>query len=204
MRSLLISILFSITVYASALHQAVNDINEEKVHALIEKGLDVNALDEEGKTALHIASPIGRYSLVKYLVEHGAKVHIKDKQHKTALVYAIEKNRIKVIIYLSKIANEQEEKEEDDGLFVAAKNGNMDFVAYELSRSDINRVNKDGKTALHIAAEAGQFEIVAFLLNLGADRKLLDYDGRTALNYAKLSGNKKLSELLISHNNETK
>jgi len=203
MRSFFIVILFVITVYANALHDAVKAVNEEKIHALVEKGMDVNTLDEEGKTPLHFASSIGRYSIVKYLVDKGTNVHIKDKNHKTALVYAIEKNRIKVIIYLSKMANVLEDEKEDDGLFIAAKNGDMDYVAYALSRSDINRVNKDGKTALHIAAESGQYETVAFLLNLGADRKLLDHDGRTALNYAKLSGNKKLSELLLSYNNES-
>jgi len=204
MKSFLICVALSLDIYATALHQAVIDINEAKVHRLIEAGADVNAVNEEGKTALHLASPIGRYSLVEYLVEHGAQVHIKDKSHKTALVYAIEKNRIKVIIYLSKIANEQEEQNEEDPLFEAARKGDMDYVAYALSRSDINRVNKDGKTALHVSSEAGQYEIVAFLLNLGANRKLLDDDGRTALNYAKLSGNKELSELLLRYNNETK
>ena len=195
MKSILILIAFVFTVYADALHQAVKDINEQKIHNIVIEGVDINALDENGKTALHLASSVGRYSIVKYLVEQGTNVHIKDKNHKTALVYAIEKNHIKVIIYLSKIVNEQED-EKDESLFEAAKSGDMDFVAYALSRSDINRVNKDGKTALHIASEAGQFEMVGFLLNLGAERTLLDYDGRTALNYAKLSGNKELIELL--------
>jgi len=195
MKSFLILIFFAFCVYADALHQAVEDINEPKVHRLVEEGMDINALNEKGKTVLHLASAIGRYSLVKYLVEHGANVHIKDKEHKTPLIYAIEKNRIKVIMYLSKIVNKQEE-EKDESLFEAAKSGDMDFVAYALSRSDINRVNKDGKTALHVASEAGQFEIAAFLLNLGANKTLLDYDGRTALNYAKLSGKKELVELL--------
>jgi len=181
---------------ATPLHQAVIDVNEEKVQLLVKEGTDVNALDADGKTPLHLAAPIGRYSLVKFLVEQGADVHIKDKKHKTALVYAIEKNRIKVIMYLSEKANKTEVKEEDDELFSAAKEGDMDLVAYQLSRRDINSVDKDGKTALHIASEAGQLEMVAFLLNLGANRELLDDDGRTALNYAKLSGNKELIELL--------
>lgn len=195
MKLLLILISFVFAVYADALHQAVKDINEQKVHNLVEQGADINALDEKGKTVLHLASSIGRYTLVKYLVEQGANVHIKDKSHKTPLVYAIEKNRIKVIVYLSKVVNKQE-AEQEEGLFEAAKNGDMDFVAYALSRSDINRINSDGKTALHIASEAAQFEMVGFLLDLGANRTLLDHDGRTALNYAKLSGNKELIELL--------
>ena len=199
MKIVLIYFSFVLFAHATALHQAVIDINEPKVHALIKQGAQINAVDSEGKTALHLAAPIGRYSLVKYLVEQGANVHLKDNKHKTALVYAIEKNRIKVIMYLSKKANEPHVLEEEASLFEAAKIGDMDLLAYELSRHDINSVNKDGKTALHLASEAGQFDIVVFLLNLGADQKLLDYDGRTALNYAKLSGNKELVKLLSQH-----
>lgn len=194
----LLFFLFSIA-YASPLHQAVKDINEAKVRILVNEGADVNARDKDGKTALHLAAPIGRYSLVEFLVEAGSDIHIKDNAHKTALVYAIEKNRIKVILYLSKKANELRLDKKEDDLFTAAKEGNMEQVAYYLSRRDINDVNEDGKTALHIASEAGQFETAAFLLNLGADKTLLDHDGRTALNYAKLSGNKKLIELLTQH-----
>ncbi|PHR56201.1 MAG: hypothetical protein COA44_08915 [Arcobacter sp.] len=204
MKILFIYLFFTVLLYATPLHKAVQAINEEKVHSLINAGLDINAKDAHFKTPLHYAASIGRYSLVKYLVEHGANVHIKGINHKTALVYAIEKNRIKVIIYLSKKANEQKKLEEKDFLFESAEKGDLAYIAYAVSTGDINRKNKDGRTALHIAAEAGQFEAVAFLLRLGADKKLLDHDGRTALNYAKLSGNKELLELLLRYSHDTK
>ncbi|MDF1881027.1 ankyrin repeat domain-containing protein [Sulfurimonas sp. MAG313] len=202
MKVLLLSVLFCTLSISSPLHKSVIAVDEDTVHTLVDEGLNINSLDKYFKTPLHYAASIGRYSLVKYLVDSGANVHIKDKNHKTPLVYAIEKNRIKVIIYLSKMANIQE-LQKDEQFFEAAKQGDMDYVAYALSRSDINRVNADGKTALHVASESGQFDIVAFLLNLGANRELLDYDGRTALNYAKLSGNKKLYELLLRYKNDT-
>jgi len=200
MKTLLFSLLLLSTVYASPLHQALMDVDEARMRSLISEGADVNAIDKNGKTALHLAAPIGRYSMVKFLVDAGANIYLKDNAHKTALVYAIEKNHIKVIIYLSQKANEKPLIVEDkEDLFTAAKAGDMDYVAYYLSRHDINDVNEDGKTALHIASEAGKLEIAAFLLNLGANVKLLDHDGRTALNYAKLSGNKELVKLLTQH-----
>ena len=204
MKVLLIYLGLTLFVYATPLHKAVKSVNEKAVHSLVQSGLDINAKDINAKTPLHYAASIGRFSLVKYLVEQGANVHLKDKNHKTALVYAIEKNRIKVIIYLSKKANEQKAYQEDEFLFESAKKGDMDYVAYGVSTGDINKVNKDGKTALHVAAEAGQFEIVAFLLRLGANKELLDHDGRTALNYAKLCGNKELLELLQRYEHDPK
>ena len=204
MKTFFILLIFTIISNATPLHKAVKTINEDAVHTLVESGSDINAQDIHLKTPLHYAASIGRYSLLKYLVEHGAHVHIKDKNHKTALVYAIEKNHIKVIIYLSKKANEQDLPEDDDFLFESARKGDMDYIAYAVSTQNIDKRNINGKTALHIAAEAGQFEAVAFLLRLGANKYILDHDGRTALNYAKLSGNKELFELVMRYPHDTK
>ena len=187
---------FNASLWATHLHKAVKEINEVRIRSLVQMGADVNATDEKGRIPLHLAAKIGRYSIVEYLVEHGSDVHKKDDLHKTPLVYAIEKNRIKVIVYLSKVVNKTEEKEEEDEFFLAVKKGDLGTLSYNLTRRDINSVNKDGKTVLHIASEEGKLEIVKFLLDMGADRTILDYDGRNALSYAKLTGNKELIRLL--------
>ncbi len=187
---------FNASLWATHLHKAVKEVNEVRIRSLVQMGADVNATDDKGRIPLHLAAGIGRYNVVKYLVEHGSDVHKKDDLHKTPLVYAIEKNRIKVIVYLSKVVNKTERQEEEDVLFLSVKTGDMDALSYNLARRDINSVNKDGQTVLHIASEAGNFDIVKFLLDMGADRTILDYDGRNALSYAKLSGNKELIKLL--------
>lgn len=186
---------FSAALSAAPLHQAVKDINEPKVYKLVQAGADVNGVDRNGKTPLHLAAPIGRLSLVKYLVEHGADIHLKDSAHKTPLVYAIEKNHIKVIMYLSKEAARYKPSEKAD-IFTAAKRGDTEQVMLFLESAEINGVNKDGKTVLHIACEYAREDIVKLLLLRNIDKNIRDYDGRDALNYAKLSGNKKIIELL--------
>merc|ERR1712058_112698 len=53
-----------------------------------------------------------------------------------------------------------------------------------LEYTNVNAQGNHGTTPLHIAAWGGSVEIVALLLNSGADSKLMDHFGKTALNYA--------------------
>lgn len=191
--------LLSTTLLATPLHKAVEEVNEAEVHRLVEDGSDINALDQSGKTALHLATKIGRLSLVKYLVEHGADLYLKDKAHKSPLVYAIEKNHIKVIVYLTKQIRVKKTLENED-IFEAVKKGKVKEVKEYLKIVDLNTVDQDGKTLLHLACEYNQEAIVRMLLNLGIDKYRHDHDGRNALNYAKLSGNKKIIDLVQDSN----
>jgi ankyrin repeat protein len=57
----------------------------EAIELALERGVDVNALDATGQTALHVAAGQSSARIVTALVEHGAKLDIKDKQGRTPL-----------------------------------------------------------------------------------------------------------------------
>lgn len=199
MKTFLYLLFFTVTCFATPLHTALNHINEPEVKRLVEEGASINALDENGRTPLHLAARIGRLSIVEYLVEHGADTHVKDNFHKTPLVYAIEKNRVKVIIYLSKEVNKPQQNKSTN-VFDLAQEGKTDEVRNFFQDVDINSINEDGKTILHIGCEYRQIDIVKLGIELGIDKNIRDYDGRNALNYAKLSGNKTIIKLLQDYN----
>jgi uncharacterized protein len=56
----------------------------------VDAGVDINAANDSGQTALHIAAQASD-GIVKYLVEHGANLDAKDKQGRTALDVALGK-----------------------------------------------------------------------------------------------------------------
>jgi uncharacterized protein len=60
----------------------------EAVKLLVEHGVDVNASNDAGQTALHFAVQSGD-SLVKYLAEKGATLDVKDRQGRTPLDVAL-------------------------------------------------------------------------------------------------------------------
>jgi ankyrin repeat protein len=58
----------------------------EAARYLIERGVDVNAADEEGNTALHRAASNGLDPIVQLLVEKGARLEAKNKLGQTPLM----------------------------------------------------------------------------------------------------------------------
>lgn len=60
----------------------------DAVKFLVESGADVNAANDAGQTALHVAAQASD-RIVQYLAEHGANLDAKDKQGRTALDVAM-------------------------------------------------------------------------------------------------------------------
>ncbi|EAY16383.1 ankyrin repeat protein, putative [Trichomonas vaginalis G3] len=65
--------------------------------------------------------------------------------------------------------------------------------------ANINEKDNGGLTALHIAVDSNQLEIVEFLLSHGANIDEKDNDGLTALHIAVKSNQLKIVEFLLSH-----
>jgi ankyrin repeat protein len=55
----------------------------EAIKMLMEKGVDVNAANDQGQTALHFAALTGREKVIEFLYENGAKLDVKDKRGRT-------------------------------------------------------------------------------------------------------------------------
>ena len=61
----------------------------EALQMCIDKGVDLNAFNTAGQTAMHVAAGRGLDGVVKYLAEHGAKLDRTDKQGRTPLDVAL-------------------------------------------------------------------------------------------------------------------
>jgi hypothetical protein len=55
----------------------------EAVKVCIELGIDVNALNANGQTAMHGAAYMGSNIIAQYLFEHGAKLDVQNKLGQT-------------------------------------------------------------------------------------------------------------------------
>jgi len=88
----------------------------------------------------------------------------------------------------------------DKAFFDAVKSGDRETVAMSIKEGfNLNTKDKDGYTALLIAAEKGDIEMAHLLVEKGADVNAKDKDGYTALMYVAYAGNLEIAKILIKN-----
>jgi ankyrin repeat protein len=86
-----------LTGCASPLKQAAMRGDTTQVQQLLDKGVDVNAKDSNGETALMEAAGNGHTEVVKQLLAKGADVNAKSSYGYTALLYAADKGHTECV-----------------------------------------------------------------------------------------------------------
>ena len=169
------------------------------VRTLLVQGVDVNAKDNYGGTALMSAAFNGKTDVVRLLLEHGADIHAKANNGDTALLSAAKfEGREDVVRVLLDGGADVSAKDQEGftALLMAAYAGKTDVVRLILDHgAQINaECDNNGYTALMWAALQGKTDTVKVLLDRGADINIVNVNGDTALSLA--NGNPKVVELL--------
>jgi ankyrin repeat protein len=127
------------------------------VKILLKEHVDPNFVDEEGNAViLHALDDV---ELVSMLVESGASLDWSDPLGKTPLMLACEGENSEVALYL---------------------------IEHDVH---INRLSGEMKSALHYALMChlmNNYEVVSSLISHGADVEMVDGEGRTPLEIAKI------------------
>ena len=154
----------------------------------IKKGVDVNAINQYGHTALMLSARHNTRStaLVATLIEHGAEIHIKDVNGYTALMWAAHQNNNREIVGALLEAGARVSDQDNNGqspiLLSAHYNSNPDITEQLLEAgADINTRDNSRYTSLMWAASSNSNLVVEVLLNAGAEIDAQDNNGNTAL-----------------------
>ncbi|KAG2485469.1 hypothetical protein HYH03_015845 [Edaphochlamys debaryana] len=145
---------------------------------------DLEAVDEEGRTALIFASRDGHLEVVKALLAAGARVEAADEDGSTPLMHASRHGHLEVVKALL-AAGARVEAASKDGctpLMYASCDGNLEVVKALLAAgARVEAADEEGRTALMFASSDRTLEVVKALLAAGARVEAADEEGRTAL-----------------------
>ncbi len=170
-------------------------VNDTKLlDKLIEDGINIEAKNKMGQTALFKLLRFPRVKVGKRLIEKGANVMALDKEKNTLLHFVFDDKLATIII--------------DKGVDVNSKNKLGDTPLHTLVRqdltfsreskvktfevfikkgADVNSQNNKGQTPLMFAIKRYNRFYIKKLIEAGADVKLKDKQGNTILHYAAQS-----------------
>jgi pectate lyase len=153
----------------SSIHQAASQGDMARIKYLLENGFDVNARDDDSRTAL-IRAVMGRHiDVVKFLIEVGADVNLSDKTGFMPLTYAL-----------------------------LNKDSNMVQMLLDKGANVNVKANWSGYTSLHWTVMIGSRELTELILEAGADVNAKSNAGETPLDIAACRDSVAIAELLVA------
>ncbi len=179
---------------STALFLAAEEGRMNVVPLLLARGASLKARRADGWTPFICAAAYNQVDMLEFfLLEKGADVEEKDNQGDTALMFAAvnylredatDETLSAVNLLLDWKANPNAmNKKWQTPLMLASQKGEVEIAKLLISKkADIHAKDKNGKSALHYAAESkADPAIVMFLIQQGCDLDLQDDKGETAL-----------------------
>ena len=176
------------------------------VHLIRKWEAEVNLKNEDGLTALMIASLSGQCAIVKLLLENKADVNQQNINGWSALMLACREGHLKIVEMLVEYGTNID-LHNDKGwsaLMVACENSQLQIVELLLKERAILKLKKEDMDndmgfSLKIASQQGNFEVVKLLIDEGADVNFQNAKGWSSLMIASKEGHLEVVKLLLEN-----
>lgn len=178
---------------------AIMSEQDRSVISMIAMDAQLNAQNNFGISALHMATFLHRIDYMEILLKKGASVDIKDNAGRTPLLIATENSMPEIMdLLLNFKADVNITNDNGDTALHAAARINCYDCSYLLitNGANIDAYNNNKATALMNAARSGSSKIVNLLVNYGADIKAVNDREQSAENLASGAAKKQILETL--------
>ncbi|MFG0516296.1 ankyrin repeat domain-containing protein [Kluyvera intermedia] len=178
-----------------------------KLKSCLRQGVDINAVNRQGQTAITLASLNKKYDCVATLIDAGADINKQDHTCLNPFLICCLNNDLTLLrlILPARPDLNRLTRFGGVGLTPACEKGHLDIVQELLHRTaiNLNHTNFVGWTPLleAIVLNNGgetQQAIVALLLEHGASPHMTDKYGKTPLELAREKGFEEIAQLLIA------
>lgn len=192
------------TAMHNPLHTAAAHDDVPALQQLLKQGAKLDERDDQGRTALLVATHGNQVAAARALIEAGADVNAKDNIEDSPYLYAGARGLNDILRLTLNHGADLKSTNRYGGtaLIPAAERGHVETVQLLIDAGvDVNHLNRLHWTALLEAVILGDggprhVEIVRRLLAAGADRQIADKDGVTALEHARQRGYQEMVALL--------
>jgi ankyrin repeat protein len=180
--------------------QAAAAGDQAMVETFLRAGIDRNARDARGYTALMAAAEAGKTAIVKTLLDENAKPDLQNKEGSSALILAAAANQPETVRAL--IEGNADVRVKDQKNWTALMKavfqdyGKVVDALLSTSRDQLLRDNQLDR-ALSVAALLGRNDMVRSLLDYGANVNAAIENKQTALMYAATAGKTETVQLLL-------
>ena len=134
------------------------DYSFDDMKFLLDYGADVDALDDDHSTPLHVASQFGNAKVARLLLEYNANIHVRNINDQTLLHI---------------ISSKSGEMSSNDGIHMLSL-----FLEHG---ADIDALDNNHSTPLHLALHSGNVEATRILLEYGASIHVRNKQDQTPL-----------------------
>ncbi|XP_072809208.1 ankyrin repeat domain-containing protein 26-like isoform X3 [Vicugna pacos] len=186
----------------TALHLACASGQSSVVALLVQWKCDLNARDEESKTALIKAVQCRKEMCVTILLKQGADPNLEDNCQNTALHYAVlaEETSIAAELLRCNANLEAINKDNFTPFLVAIRENKEEMVKFLIdSGANVHAVDKLERSALMLAVFHDSPDTVKLLLQKQVNASSRDLHGMSAERYAFRNGFKHLYQLIIDY-----
>ncbi|XP_073976711.1 E3 ubiquitin-protein ligase mind bomb 2 isoform X2 [Rhodnius prolixus] len=188
----------------TALHYAAFGNQPAVMEYLLESGADVNSINANHCTPLHVSVSKKHIGCVRVVLKHFPDLNLQDSYGDTALHDAIGNDMYEAVELLTRESSCTDltlrNKRGFNCLHHAALKGNNRATERLLTvaRDSVDVRKDDGFSALHLAAFNGHAQVVSTLLMMGgATVDLTNNRGQTALMLASSQGHATIVEVLV-------
>jgi ankyrin repeat protein len=191
----------TIWLAGAEVHDAALNGDLSSIKALVAKDPALlNAVNNNGRTPLHLAVSRGHLEMAAWLIKKGADVNLREASFQlTPLHLAVWGGHLETALMLLKNGADLQAREKDNETALYYVKNNLPLAKLLVSRGLKVRDTKSsaGNTPFSIAIERGYIDVADYFLAMGADALFTTENGMTALHLACWQGKEKIFRILI-------
>jgi ankyrin repeat protein len=168
----------------------------------IKKGIDINKIDDKGRSVLFQLSLKHKLTSIKILLKNGVDINFEDAYFKNVLDYAISNSDGMMIRFLLENGSSVNHKNSSNRTILqncAIEGSYKNFQILMYYNPDYDLKDNYGQTVLFDAVEGGSLKLLVDVINHVENLDLLDEKKETVLFSAVMKEDSRLAEALVKY-----